>query len=74
MMRDLKTLGRLGILVYDIKAGAYVDGKISDLSQAHTVPHFRLLGSVGPGCPKKGTRATWTKRYDYKNFDAMIEL
>lgn len=44
MMRDLKTLGRLGILVYDIKADAYLNGKISDLSQAHIVPHFRLLG------------------------------
>ncbi|KAK6194279.1 hypothetical protein LQW54_011595 [Pestalotiopsis sp. IQ-011] len=42
MMRDLRKLHRLGIVHFDLKRDAYIDGRLVDFSCARTVPHFLL--------------------------------
>ena len=46
MMKDLVTINRLGILVWDVREGNYRQGRLIDFSQARTVPHYEL--TVGP--------------------------
>lgn len=42
MQHDLRTLNKLGIVIFDLRADNYVGGRVADFSQAHTTPHHLL--------------------------------
>jgi len=41
-MEDLVAINRLGILVWDVREGNYLQGRLVDFSQARIVPHYEL--------------------------------
>lgn len=70
MKRDLTRLHKIGLTVYDLRAGNYMNGKIIDFSQAHTSPHHCLdlsyngmSGQVTEICAR-----------DFQAFDEMMNL
>lgn len=42
MRRNVLRINQLGIVIYDLRAGNYMNGILIDLSQANTVPHRDL--------------------------------
>lgn len=69
MQRDVRSLNRLGIVVYDLRIGNYLDGKIIDFSQARTSPHFELVLD-NPLLNIEAVRSLCA--VDFENFDEII--
>lgn len=66
---NIRQIHKLGIVIYDVRLGNYINGNLIDFSQAHTVPHFDLdLNS------RMNTRSTIAKlcAHDLADFDAMM--
>ncbi|KAI4595397.1 hypothetical protein KJ359_007072 [Pestalotiopsis sp. 9143b] len=70
MMRDLRKLHRLGIVHFDLKRDAYIDGRLVDFSCARTVPHF-LLDKENLLLSIAKVRGKTLK--DYFDFDQQLE-
>lgn len=71
MMRaNIINLNKLGVIAFDLRKGNYMNGKIVDFSQAHTVPHIELdwISSWNPQ-----SRITELCAKDYICFDDMID-
>ncbi|CAJ2502651.1 Uu.00g100450.m01.CDS01 [Anthostomella pinea] len=67
MMKDIESLHKLGIYVGgNIRADAYLDGKLIDFSRAWTVPHDRLDGEMGSPDDLTGFE-------DFEAFDHLID-
>lgn len=42
MRQDIQDINKLGIIVFDLREGNYLGGRLVDFSQAHTTPHYAL--------------------------------
>lgn len=71
MKRNIKTLNKLGIVVYDIREENYMDGLLIDFSQAHTNPHH-LLDLTNPSNTIDMVKRLCAR--DWTSFDAIVDL
>lgn len=67
MRQDMLSLHKLGICVFDLRAGNYMMGKIVDFSQAMVVPHRDLDLKNSPD------RAKYHSNADFVAFDGVVE-
>ena len=69
MMKDLVAINRLGILVWDVREGNYLQGRLVDFSQARTVPHYQL--TIGPANYQLKSLDT-DAYHDFSEFDTWV--
>ncbi|CEJ82687.1 hypothetical protein VHEMI02735 [[Torrubiella] hemipterigena] len=62
MRRNVLKINNLGIVIYDLRAGNYMNGVLIDLSQANTVPHrdLRIDGKVNSFTYELCTKDFWS--------------
>lgn len=71
MRRDVLALNDLGIVVWDLRADNYADGKVLDFSQACTAPHMQLGWNAG-AVPEFVVQQTCNQ--DMVCFDDMVAV
>lgn len=78
LLKDIKEFQRLGIISLDVALRQVINGKLSDFSQAITIPHYRTNPELNPNpLPPKLACLIWPDIFsfssrDYWNFDDMV--